>query len=300
VQTQIARAQFHKTDILYGQQFDLVDWEMVHGALHRVYVCFKYVCASKSWILSQLLMAIGHGKKMYDPFAPAVVKLRRPVHTSFLQITPAASRHWCILLTSWSTGWLRLTLILISVIVWWHMLEEEGGSQWPRCSGMDHRYRKVAEEQDAIGWRWFMEGMICHGLRGLQEVYNTVEGSNNTGEQWAAGVIIKLLETTHGQWLYHSIQVHDRISGIQATQQKEELQMAIEAQQDMGWEGLLEKDQYLVEVNLEGLEHISSERQEYWLVAIQAAQEASRIQGLSQMDVGRRRAAIRGHVHTQL
>ena len=76
--------------------------------------------------------------------------------------------------------------------------------------------------------------------------------------------------------------------------------MAIEAQQDMGWEGLLEKDQYLVEVNLEGLEHISSERQEYWLVAIQAAQEASRIQGLSQMDVGRRRAAIRGHVHTQL
>jgi hypothetical protein len=32
------------------------------------------------------------------------------------------------------------------------------------CRGMDHRYRKVAEEQDAIGWRRFMEGMICRGL----------------------------------------------------------------------------------------------------------------------------------------
>jgi hypothetical protein len=32
------------------------------------------------------------------------------------------------------------------------------------CRGMDHRYQKVAEEQDAIGWRRFTEGMICHGL----------------------------------------------------------------------------------------------------------------------------------------
>jgi hypothetical protein len=41
------------------------------------------------------------------------------------------------------------------------------------CCRMDHRYRKVAEEQDAIGWRRFMEGMICPGLRGLQEIYNS-------------------------------------------------------------------------------------------------------------------------------
>jgi hypothetical protein len=139
------------------------------------------------------------------------------------------------------------------------------------CSRMDHRYRKVAEKQDAIGWRQFMEGMICCGFRGLQEIYTTVEGSNVTREQWATGVIIKLLKTTHIQWLYPCAQVHNRISGIQATQQNEELQIAFEAQQDMGWEGLLEEDQYLVERNLEDLEHTSGERQEYWLVAIQAA-----------------------------
>jgi hypothetical protein len=46
-----------------------------------------------------------------------VVRLGRPVHTSFTAITRAKSRHSCILPTSWSTGWLRLTLILISVIV---------------------------------------------------------------------------------------------------------------------------------------------------------------------------------------
>ena len=61
------------------------------------------------------------------------------------------------------------------------------------CRGMDNRYWRVAEEQDTIGLRRFMERMIFCGLRGLQEIYTTIEGSNITGEQWATGVIIKLL-----------------------------------------------------------------------------------------------------------
>ena len=48
--------------------------------------------------------------------------------------------------------------------------------------------------------------------------------------------------------------------------------MAIEAQQNIGSEDLLEEDQYWVEVNLEGLEHTSGKRQEYWLVEIRAEQ----------------------------
>jgi hypothetical protein len=66
----------------------------------------------------------------------------------------------------------------------------------------------------------------------------------------------------------------------------------------MGWEDLVEEDQYLMEVNLEDLEHTLGERQEYWLVAIQAAREASQLQGLSQTNVHGRRAAVRGRVHT--
>ena len=75
------------------------------------------------------------------------------------------------------------------------------------CSGMDHRYRKVAEEQDAISWRRFMDGMICCEPTDLQEIYTTVEGSNITGEQWSTGVIINLIETT-------CVQVNDRIGII--------------------------------------------------------------------------------------
>jgi hypothetical protein len=59
---------------------------------------------------------------------------------------------------------------------------------------MDHRYRKMAEEQDAVGWRRFMEGMLCHGLRNLCEMYITFKGLNITGEQWLTGVLSNSLK----------------------------------------------------------------------------------------------------------
>jgi hypothetical protein len=56
------------------------------------------------------------------------------------------------------------------------------------------------------------------------------------------------------------------VQGTLATQRKEELHWEIKDQQDQGFDGLLEEDQYLVEVNLEDLENTSGsgEQQEYW------------------------------------
>ncbi len=50
--------------------------------------------------------------------------------------------------------------------------------------------------------------------------------------------------------------------------------MEIEKQQELGEDGLLEGDRYLMEVNLEDLETTSGEREEYWLLAIQSARQA--------------------------
>jgi hypothetical protein len=52
-------------------------------------------------------------------------------------------------------------------------------------------------------------------------------------------------------------QVHDRIKGTLATQQKEELPMEIERQLELGIEGLLDDDCYLAECNLGDLEDTS-------------------------------------------
>jgi len=51
--------------------------------------------------------------------------------------------------------------------------------------------------------------------------------------------------------------------------------MEIECQQELGMEGLLDDDCYLAECNLGDLEDTTGIRETYWLLAIQAAREAS-------------------------
>jgi len=99
--------------------------------------------------------------------------------------------------------------------------------------------------------------MIGRRIREIQAAFAATNGSRIMPDQGASGVVIKLLEATHGQWLYRCIQVHDRVQGTTATQRKEELQWEIEEQQDQGFDGLLEEDQFLGEVNLEDLESTS-------------------------------------------
>ncbi len=89
------------------------------------------------------------------------------------------------------------------------------------CLGMDTRYHLMAQDQDIIGWRRFMEGIICRQIRGIRATYTVIEGSQVTPEQWTMGVVVKLLEATHGKWLYQCIQVHDRVQGTRVAQRKE-------------------------------------------------------------------------------
>jgi hypothetical protein len=144
----------------------------------------------------------------------------------------------------------------------------------------DARYDIMARSQDSIGWRRFMEGMVCKEIRAIQSTYSGVTRLRGNTKKWGQDLVTRLLEVTHGQWLYRNVQVHDRISGTLVTQRKEELQMEIERQQELGEEGLLEEDCYLAECNLGDLEETSGILETYWLLAIQAAREANRLEGI--------------------
>ena len=57
-----------------------------------------------------------------------------------------------------------------------------------------------------------MEGMITKEILPLQEDYIALGTGKLTINQWAQGLVIKLLEVTHGQWLYRNVHVHDAIT----------------------------------------------------------------------------------------
>ena len=86
------------------------------------------------------------------------------------------------------------------------------------------------------------------------------------------------METTHGQWLYRNVHVHDKITGTLATCRKEELKEAILDQLYIGEEDLAEEDKYLLEINLKDLECTSGIKQHYWLLAIRAARKWQELQ----------------------
>lgn len=166
----------------------------------------------------------------------------------------------------------------------YHFLMERGETKMIEvCDNMGYgvKYRKMAKTQDEIGWRRFLEGMICSEFQRIQHTYYLASGLRKTGKWWAQQLVIKLLEITHGQWLYRNIQVHDKVTGLHATTRKEEIQMEIEVQQEIGFEGFLEEDAYLGECNLGDLEYTSGTDEQYWLLAVKAAREAAVIEDRS-------------------
>ena len=52
---------------------------------------------------------------------------------------------------------------------------------------------------DKIGWRRFMGGMISGKAVAIQKEFVAAGGYNLSLENWAKGLVIKLLEATHGQ-----------------------------------------------------------------------------------------------------
>ena len=133
------------------------------------------------------------------------------------------------------------------------------------------RFYKLGQSMDKIGWRRYMEGMISSEALVIQAECVDLGGCSLSLDNWAKGLAIKLLEATHGQWLYRNMLVHDTVSGLKAAERKEELQREIEYQIELGGSGLDEQDRYLLEINLEDLETSTGEDQYYWLIAIRAA-----------------------------
>ena len=78
-----------------------------------------------------------------------------------------------------------------------------------------------------------MGGMISKEITGIQKSYLALISYHLSIKRWTKGLITKLLEVTHGQWLYRNVHVHNSISGTTATLHKEEIQMEIEKKKNL-------------------------------------------------------------------
>jgi len=149
-----------------------------------------------------------------------------------------------------------------------------GGRSMQEIVGFRQEYRRLAESVDCIGWRRFMEGMLSQEVVELQKYALVETESRLTIDKWAKELVIRLLEITHGQWLYRNVMVHDRTAGDIVTKCKEEIRKALEGHLELGEDGLEDDDKFLLEINLDDLGTSSGEDQTYWLLALEAARDA--------------------------
>ena len=129
--------------------------------------------------------------------------------------------------------------------------------------GKGARFEKLARSMDSIGWRIYMEDMLSAEIFEIQGDFVDFGRCSLLLDIWAKELVTKLLEITHGQWLYRNVQVHNAASGLKAVERKEELQREIEHQILLGGAGLDEQDRYLLEINVGGLDISSGEDQYY-------------------------------------
>jgi hypothetical protein len=154
---QLARGRFHDAKILFGEQFDLVDWEMVHTALSRVPRMFQI------WACKQVMdIAPANGNRPWErtlcPLCPSCAQAHETCsHVLFCRNEGQvdAMMKSIDLLSSWMAG-VDTDQDLRDCIV-----EYATGrgtiTMTEICRNLDARFRQMARDQDEIAgdgsWR---------------------------------------------------------------------------------------------------------------------------------------------------
>jgi hypothetical protein len=114
-----------------------------------------------------------------------------------------------------------------------------------------------------IGALLYFFCFLSKKLVGLKAVWRAQTGDGRNVLSWAKQLVIRLLDVTHGQWIYRNIQVHDETQGTLRMREKELLQQEIEVEMELGFECFLAMHCSLANVTLEDLEAGDGEQQEY-------------------------------------
>jgi hypothetical protein len=264
----LAEETFFMMGLMSAHSFKEVAWMQVYDTLHTVPRLFqlwscKQVMDIAGTNVNQAIIIEGH-----DPHFPSCDHtLETCAHV--LHCEEAVRVDTLHRLINWLNDWLKKVGTEPNL--------REGLVEYARgrgnktmediTRGWGPGFQEMGHSQDKIlGWRRFMEGMMSKEIIPIQADYVEIGACSITLDAWLQGLITKLLESTHGQWLYCNVHVHDAIVGVEALARKEEIQQFIEDQLDLGEEGLDEKNHYLLEVNLEDLESTTGEEQHYWLL----------------------------------
>jgi hypothetical protein len=138
-----------------------------------------------------------------------------------------------------------------------------GAVKFRDIPGLPLELSKLAEEQDLIGWDFFMEGKLSSRFRDIQLDYLLETPSMMTAFDWTSHFISHLLHITHGQWIYRNISRHHHIYGLLKSTERRELLQEIDRFMRVDPEEVPEESRFLLEIDFRQFRHERTEKQSY-------------------------------------
>ena len=271
---QLAKEFYVGRKIFSRREFEEVDWKSVHATLHEVPKMFQIWASKQVLDIAGTMKFLSYQDKRATTCPSCktcvedcahIARCEEKGRTAAFKESVAHMGYW---LKENHTR-RELAALLVEYTL------GRGKKKCVECArGKPPELMAFAKSQDLIGWRRFMEGMVSKHLVDEQRNYLGYIGSRRCADKWIQGLVIQLLQVTHSQWIYRNVVVHDSTSGTLIAEHKAELLKEIDRQLDQGPEDLLGEDRYLLEINHDDLDSSNGEKQEYWLLAIQAARKA--------------------------
>lgn len=139
---------------------------------------------------------------------------------------------------------------------------------------MSPAVQEVATDIDLIGWTDFLHGRVPRSLRRFQTSHCASIGCRMTGADWMKAFVTRLLNITHGQWMYRNFSLHSKARGhLQLTRQANIL-TEIATLAESKPKDIPPESRFLLEVEIINLDSKSTAHQEYWINAMKAAIKA--------------------------
>ena len=129
----------------------------------------------------------------------------------------------------------------------------------------------IAESQDLIGWRNFMEGRISSKITALQRKHLALSGSRLPVRSWSSKFISMLLHITHSQWIFRNFMLHDDSMGYLRLKEHTEAAIQIDSPMQCGPSSIPADSHFLLEFDTDRLLSADIDTQHYWLAAMTAA-----------------------------
>ena len=257
------------------EQFEAVAWTSLHETLLTKPLAFRLWLSKQHSNFCATGVQMKRCKSSDDDRCPSC--WRRKERASHLCICPSEAR------TSLFNAsvreleqWLGTNNNTADELAYWipKYIRARGALKFCELGAMSPAMRTIAESQDLIGWRNFMEGRISKFILPVQEAHLHASSSRLTSRMWMRALISKLLHISHAQWLLRNFMLHDSQSGYLKLKNRLELLTQIESLSNIPAHEIPDESRFLLDIDTNSLAEGDLESQEYWVQAMEAARAA--------------------------